>query len=126
MSFRTPFLVLLTVLGLIAPASTQAGDHPHVRDRVVLGLNLGGGSAKATFESDDIIDTDEDRLGGVAASFRFAVAMTPTKRTRTTAPGSTRRPRRPVSGCRPCASGPTPSAASWRSRPSPVVGPSSR
>lgn len=72
------WITSLALLLLIAPAATWAGDNPHVRDRFVLGLNLGGGSAKAKFETDEFQVEDEDRLGGVAASFRFAVAVSPT------------------------------------------------
>lgn len=63
-------LVLLVVAAL--PAKTMAGDWPHERDGVVLGFNVGGGSAN--LEVDNITG---DRESGGAANIRVAYMAQP-------------------------------------------------
>lgn len=65
-------LIAAMVLGLLLPALAAAGQWPHERDGVLLGLNLGGGSAGVTVDS-----FDSDRETGAAASGRIAYAFDP-------------------------------------------------
>jgi opacity protein-like surface antigen len=65
-------LTLAVVLGLALPAVAAAGQWPHERDGIVLGFNVGGGSAGVTASS-----LDSDRETGFAGSGRVAYALDP-------------------------------------------------
>jgi len=63
----------LTAVFLLAPTiAAQAGQWPHERDGVVLGFNLGAGTAGVNFSG-----YDSDREGGLAGAGRVGYAFTP-------------------------------------------------
>lgn len=65
-------IALIAVL-ILAPAGVaQAGQWAHERDGVVLGFNLGAGTAGINFTG-----VDSDREGGLAGGLRVAYAFTP-------------------------------------------------
>lgn len=69
------FSLLVLLLALIATPAL-AGEWPHAREGWTIGLNLGGGSAEAKFDSDaEVVSTD--RTGGGAGNFRVGYAVRP-------------------------------------------------
>ena len=62
--------VSAAVLLLALAGNSAAGQWPHERDGVFLGVNLGGGSAGV-----NVAGFDSDREGGAAGNFRFGYAF---------------------------------------------------
>ena len=62
----------VTLLILLSATAASAGSYPHERDGMILGFNLGGGSA-------GINDTgvDSNREGGFGGNFRVGYAFSP-------------------------------------------------
>jgi len=69
---RLGFAVLTAILTLATTSVAQAGSHPHERDGVLLGFNLGAGTAGVNFTG-----VDSDREGGFAGGLRVGYAFTP-------------------------------------------------
>ena len=66
-------LSALTAILLLAPAfAAQAGQWPHERDGVVLGFNLGAGTAAV-----NAAGYDSEREGGLAGNGRIGYAFSP-------------------------------------------------
>jgi opacity protein-like surface antigen len=66
-------LTALIAVLILAPAGpAQAGHWPHERDGVVLGFNLGAGTAGINFTG-----VDSDREGGLAGGLRVGYVFTP-------------------------------------------------
>ena len=63
---------LTAALALGSAGIAQAGPWPHERDGVVLGFNLGAGTAGV-----NVTGVDSGREGGFAAGFRVGYAFTP-------------------------------------------------
>jgi hypothetical protein len=61
---------LVFVLALLLPAIASAGSWPHERDGIVLGFNLGGGSAAVT-----VLGANSDREGGAGGAGRIGYAF---------------------------------------------------
>lgn len=63
-------IALIAVLTLL-PAGPARAAWPHERDGILLGFNLGGGTAGVDFTGQD------DREGSIGGSFRIGYAFTP-------------------------------------------------
>lgn len=64
--------VSVALLTLLSATAASAGSYPHERDGMILGFNLGGGSAGET-----VTGFDSNREGGFAGNFRVAYAFSP-------------------------------------------------
>ena len=62
----------VALLALFSAAAAFAGSYPHERDGMILGFNLGGGSAGV-----NVTGFDTERKGGVAGNFRVGYAFSP-------------------------------------------------
>jgi len=62
----------IAVLALFSTGAALAGSHPHERDGMILGFNLGGGSAGISASG-----FDSDREGGLGGNFRVGYAFSP-------------------------------------------------
>ncbi len=62
----------VALLAFLTASTARAGSYPHERDGVVLGFNLGGGSAGI-----NVTGLDSNREGGFGGNFRVGYAFSP-------------------------------------------------